>query len=42
PVSGVFDSAHVDRLLALLPSILPVQLDKAADGSLLIVPRGKK
>lgn len=42
PVSGVFDSAHVDRLLALLPSILPVQLDKAADGSLLIAPRGKK
>lgn len=42
PVSGVFDSAHVERLLALLPSILPVQLGKGADGSVLICPRGKK
>lgn len=42
PVSGVFDSAHVERLLSLLPSILPVQLNTAADGSVLIVPRGKK
>lgn len=42
PVSGVFDSAHVERLLALLPSILPVQLGKGADGSVLISPRGKK
>lgn len=42
PVSGVFDSAHVERLLALLPSILPVRLDKAADGSVLVSPRAKK
>ncbi|NNJ15597.1 DUF4974 domain-containing protein [Pseudomonas putida CSV86] len=42
PVSGVFDSAHVERLLALLPSILPVKLGKGADGSVLISPRGKK
>lgn len=42
PVSGVFDSAHVERLLALLPSILPVQLGTAADGSVLISPSGKK
>ncbi len=42
PVSGVFDSAQVERLLALLPSILPVQLGKGADGSVLISPRGKK
>lgn len=42
PVSGVFDSAHVERLLGLLPSILPLTVSNAADGSVLIVPRGKK
>ncbi|OLS62337.1 FecR family protein [Pseudomonas putida] len=42
PVSGVFDSAHVERLLALLPSILPVQLNTGAEGAVLISPRGKK
>ena len=42
PVSGVFDSGHVDRLLALLPGILPVRVSTAADGSILIYSPGQK
>ncbi|MDR0279262.1 MAG: FecR domain-containing protein [Paucimonas sp.] len=42
PVSGVFDSARVDRLLSLLPGILPVTVSTAADGTVLVAPRGKK
>lgn len=42
PVSGVFDSARVDRLLGLLPGILPVTVSTAADGTVLVAPRGKK
>ncbi|SUD31871.1 putative transmembrane sensor [Pseudomonas fluorescens] len=42
PVSGVFDSGHVDRLLALLPGILPLSVSTAADGSVLIDSQGKK
>lgn len=42
PVSGVFDSGHVDRLLALLPGILPVRVSTAADGSVLIDSPGQK
>lgn len=34
PVSGTFASANLDALLVLLPKILPVQLQRAADGSL--------
>ncbi|PRA60995.1 transmembrane sensor [Pseudomonas sp. MYb187] len=42
PVSGVFDSDHVDRLLALLPGILPVSVASAADGAVLIKSRDPK
>lgn len=42
PVSGVFDSGRVERLLALLPGILPVTISRAADDSVLIEARGKK
>ncbi|QPG61858.1 FecR domain-containing protein [Pseudomonas sp. BIGb0427] len=42
PVSGVFDSAHVERLLALLPAILPVSVATAADGAVLIKSRDTK
>jgi len=42
PVSGVFDSAHVERLLGLLPGILPVTVSTADDGAVLVAPRGKK
>ncbi|MDD2056107.1 FecR domain-containing protein [Pseudomonas sp. GD03860] len=42
PVSGVFDSDHVDRLLSLLPAILPVSVSTAADGAVLINSRDKK
>lgn len=42
PVSGVFDSDHVDRLLALLPDILPLSVSSAADGSVLINSPGHK
>ncbi|MBH3423877.1 FecR family protein [Pseudomonas gessardii] len=42
PVSGVFDSGHVDRLLALLPGILALSVSTAADGSVLIDSPGKK
>ncbi|WP_422420496.1 FecR family protein [Pseudomonas sp. GZD-222] len=42
PVSGVFDSDHVDRLLALLPDILPVSVSTAADGVVLIKSRNTK
>lgn len=42
PVSGVFDSARVDRLLALLPGILPLSVSTAADGSVWIDASGKK
>ncbi|NMX67203.1 hypothetical protein HBO15_07595 [Pseudomonas sp. WS 5111] len=42
PVSGVFDSGHVDRLLALLPGILPVRVSTATDGSVLIDSPGQK
>ncbi|MCY1285105.1 FecR protein [compost metagenome] len=34
PVSGTFESAHLDRMLALLPKILPVDLTRADDGTL--------
>jgi len=37
-VSGVFDSAQTDRLLALLPRILPVTVQRQADGSADIAP----
>ncbi|MBM5460846.1 FecR domain-containing protein [Pseudomonas sp. P66] len=36
PVSGVFDSDHVERLLALLPAILPVSVSTATEGAVLI------
>lgn len=42
PVSGVFDSAQVERLLTLLPGILPLTVSTTADGSVLIGARGKK
>ena len=42
PVSGVFDSGHVDRLLALLPGIMPVRVSTATDGSVLIDSPGQK
>lgn len=42
PVSGVFDSGHVDRLLTLLPGILPVRVSTATDGSVLIDSPGQK
>ena len=42
PVSGVFDSNHVDRLLALLPGILPVSVSTAANGAVLIKSRDTK
>ncbi|NMY27377.1 hypothetical protein HBO19_15430 [Pseudomonas sp. WS 5021] len=42
PVSGVFDSGHVDHLLALLPGILPVRVSTGADGSVLIDSPGQK
>ncbi|MNT39896.1 fec operon regulator FecR [compost metagenome] len=42
PVSGVFDSDHVERLLALLPGILPVNVATAADGAVLIKSRDTK
>lgn len=42
PVSGVFDSEHVERLLALLPAILPVSVATAADGAVLINSRDTK
>lgn len=42
PVSGVFDSDHVERLLALLPGILPVTVSNAADGAVLIKSRDTK
>jgi transmembrane sensor len=34
PVSGTFDSANLDSLLALLPKVLPLELSTAADGTL--------
>ncbi|UVE19534.1 FecR domain-containing protein [Pseudomonas sp. LS44] len=43
PISGVFDSEHVDSLISLLPSILPVSVSTGADGAVLIRDRaGKK
>ena len=42
PISGVFDSDHVERLLALLPGILPLTVTHAADGAILIAPARKK
>ncbi|MCY1285980.1 FecR protein [compost metagenome] len=36
PVSGTFDSARLDRMLALLPKILPVNVAADADGGLLV------
>lgn len=42
PVSGVFDSDHVDRLLALLPGILPVSVSIATDGAVQIKSRDTK
>ncbi|MBV4491238.1 FecR family protein [Pseudomonas oryzicola] len=35
-LSGVFDAHNVDRLLALLPSILPVSVQQEGDGSVQI------
>ncbi|WAG81357.1 FecR domain-containing protein [Metapseudomonas furukawaii] len=42
PVSGTFDSAKLDALLALLPKILPLELHTAADGSLSLSRRATK
>ncbi|MNZ26931.1 fec operon regulator FecR [compost metagenome] len=40
PVSGVFDSREPERLLALLPRILPVALATAPDGTLHLTAEG--
>lgn len=40
PVSGVFDSREPERLLALLPRILPVALATAPDGTLHLTAKG--
>ncbi|MOA67758.1 hypothetical protein D3C78_1950720 [compost metagenome] len=42
PVSGAFDSAHLDRMLALLPKILPVDLGTDAKGALHLKRRASK
>lgn len=42
PVSGAFDSARLDSLLALLPKILPVDLNTDANGTLHLKPRAAK
>ncbi|MDT4846810.1 FecR protein [compost metagenome] len=42
PVSGAFDSAHLDRMLALLPKILPVDLGTDAQGALHLKRRASK
>ena len=42
PISGVFDSDHVDRLLALLPAILPLNVTTTADGAILVSRAAKK
>lgn len=34
PITGVFDSSNVERLLALLPSVLPLSLNTDGDGTL--------
>ncbi|MNZ42110.1 fec operon regulator FecR [compost metagenome] len=40
PVSGVFDSARPDNLLALLPQILPLKISRDDDGALHLLGRG--
>ncbi|MNF48307.1 fec operon regulator FecR [compost metagenome] len=42
PVSGSFDSARLDGLLALLPKVLPVELATDADGTLSLSRRATK
>ncbi|MDN7142924.1 FecR domain-containing protein [Pseudomonas sp. JQ170] len=42
PVSGVFDSNHVERLLALLPGILPLSVTTAPDGAVRINAHDRK
>ncbi|MBO3273721.1 FecR family protein [Pseudomonas schmalbachii] len=39
PVSGVFDSARPDSLLALLPQILPVKVSRENDGAVHLLGR---
>lgn len=42
PVSGSFDSAHLDRMLALLPKILPLDLTTDSQGTLHLQRRSPK
>lgn len=42
PVSGTFDSAHLDRMLALLPKILPLDLTTDSHGTLHLQRRAPK
>ena len=39
PVSGSFDSARLDRMLALLPKILPLELSTETNGTLHLTRR---
>lgn len=38
-ISGVFDNAHTDTLLDLLPSILPVTIRREADDTIRVLAR---
>ncbi|MBU1332985.1 MAG: FecR domain-containing protein [Gammaproteobacteria bacterium] len=42
PVSGTFDSAHLDRMLALLPKIIPLDLTTDSQGTLRLQRRAAK
>ncbi|MDX1366470.1 FecR family protein [Pseudomonas sp.] len=42
PVSGSFDSAHLDKMLALLPKILPLDLTTDSQGTLHLQRRSPK
>ncbi|NWL77306.1 transmembrane sensor [Pseudomonas taiwanensis] len=42
PVSGAFDSAHLDRMLALLPKILPLDFTTDSKGTLHVQRRAVK
>lgn len=42
PVSGSFDSAHLDRMLALLPKVLPLDLATDSQGTLHVQRRAPK
>jgi len=42
PVSGAFDSARLDVMLALLPKILPLELNADTDGTLHLTRRTRK